>query len=134
MASGKGNDARYPKGTLSLQIPHFLSHGIDISDYFRGTLNVRLPKKEIRVIRPKFTALDVAWSPYIPPENFFFFDVEVSYKGHSYQGLIYMPDPATKTDHFQDRCVVELLLPKIQGLRSGKSISLKVEDAQIQFQ
>lgn len=134
VASGKGNDTRYPKGTLLLQIPHFQSHGIDISDYYNGTLNVRIPHETVRLIAPKHTAREVAWSPHIQPENFFFFDVEVCFEGHSFKGLIYMPDPATKTDHFQDPSVIELLLPQIPGIKTGKSISLRTEDAQIQFQ
>ena len=45
-----------------------------------------------------------------------------------------MPDPKTKTDHFQNTSILELLLPEIAGIKSGKSISLEVEDAQILIQ
>jgi len=133
-ASGSGKDPRYPQGTLYLQIPYFQQIGIDLSAYYAGTLNVHLGDRTVRVIQPKFKAMGVAWSSHIPPENFFFFDVWATFEGHSYRGLIYMPDPSTKTDHFQDPSMVELLLPKIPGVKEGKSISLKVEDAQIQIQ
>ena len=132
-ASGMGKDPRYPEGTLHLQIPHFRKIGIDISNYYPGTINVHLGTKTVRIIKPKFLAKDISWSPHIPPENFFFFDVWATYEGQQYQGLIYMPDPATKTDHFQDPALIELLLPEISGIKSGKSISLRVEDAQIEI-
>ena len=134
VASGQGKDARYPKGTLHLQTPYFKALGIDLSNFFPGTLNVHLGQKSIIIRNPKYQAIAIAWSSYIAPENFFFFDVEVEFEGHLYKGLIYMPDPATKTDHFQDASMIELLLPKIPGIKSGKSISLKVEDAQILIQ
>ena len=134
VASGMGEDPRYPKGTLHLQTPYFQEIGIDLSSYYPGTLNVQLNRKSFRILNPKYSALNIAWSDYIPPENFFFFDVEVDFEGQSYEGLIYMPDPATKTDHFQHTSMLELLLPKIPGIKSGKSISLKVEDAQILIQ
>ena len=133
-ASGQGNDPRYPKGTLHLQIPHFEALGIDISAFHQGTLNVDLGDKSVYPVNPKYKAMGIQWSSYIPPENFFFFDVRVRFEGQSYKGLIYMPDPATKTDHFQDPSMLELLLPEIPGIESGKSISLEVEDAQIRIQ
>lgn len=134
VASGRGDDPRYPKGTLYLQIPHFESLGIDISPFHMGTLNIDVGDKSVRIIRPKYCALGIKWSPHIPPENFFFFDVQATYEGHTYTGLIYLPDPATKTDHFQDPSIIELLLPEIPGIKSGKSISLEVEEAQILIQ
>lgn len=132
-ASGQGNDSRYPRGTLRLQMPYFEKYGIDLSAYYIGTINIDIGKKKIRIKTPKYTAVDIGWSPYILPENFFFFDVQATFEGHTYTGLIYMPDPATKTDHLQSPAVLELLLPKIPGIKSGKSISLKVDDAQIQI-
>ena len=38
-ASGRGSD-RYPEGTLAAQIPIFAGLGLDLSDMYRGTLNV----------------------------------------------------------------------------------------------
>ena len=40
VASGKGQDPRYPKGTLRLQYPFFKERGLDLGDYFLGTLNI----------------------------------------------------------------------------------------------
>lgn len=133
VASGRGNDPRYPRGTLALQIPHFQNQGIDLTLYYPGTINVKLKGKKAEIIQPKHTAWNVNWSSHISPENFFFFDAEIEFEKKRYKGLIYMPDPDTKTDHFQDESLVELLLPRIPGVKSGKSISLKVKDTQIHF-
>lgn len=134
VASGQGGDSRYPGGTLRMQMPYFLEYGIDLSSYHIGTINVALGEKKIQVLAPKFKVINFAWSSHIPPENFFFFDVQAIFEGRACIGLIYMPDPATKTDHFQDSAVLELLLPFIPGIKSGKSISLRVDDAQIKIQ
>ena len=134
VASGQGNDERYPKGTLHLQLPYFQKLGIDISIYHPGTINVNIGNKTVHIKDPKYRAMGIDWSSHIPPENFFFFDVEATYEGQIYSGLIYMPDPATKTEHFQAMSIIELLLPKIPGIKSGNSISLKVEDVQILIQ
>lgn len=133
VASGQGNDPRYPEGTLALQLPHFQKQGLNLTSYYPGTINVFLKGKKVVIIQPKYTVLNVNWSSHIPPENFFFFDVAVVFDGKKYQGLIYMPDPKTKTDHYQGASIVELLLPKIPGVKTGKSISLIVEDEQIHF-
>ena len=39
-ASGKGKDERYPEGTLKQQFHHFLERGLDLSDFFMGTINL----------------------------------------------------------------------------------------------
>ncbi len=34
VASGKGNDPRYPEGTLLLQMPFFKERGLNLEQYF----------------------------------------------------------------------------------------------------
>ncbi len=49
-----------------------------------------------------------------------------------YEGLIYMPDPATKTDHMQNPSVLEIMLKeKIEGLKNGQNITLELNTEQI---
>jgi hypothetical protein len=38
--------------------------------------------------------------------------------------MIYIPDPATKPDHFQDPSIIEGLAEKIEGLNYGDTVSL----------
>jgi len=44
-----------------------------------------------------------------------------------------MPDPATKEAHFQNPNVLELLLPKIEGLAYGASIEINVAENQLEL-
>ncbi len=133
VASGKGNDPRYPGGTLELQAPLFKNFGLDISPFYPGTINLDISPYRFTVLSPKHYFKHIAWSSYIPPENFYFFDVVVHFCDKTYAGLIYMPDPETKTDHHQMPHMLELLLPKIVGLNYGDHLKIKVPEEQLQL-
>ena len=133
VASGKAGDPRYPKGTIKAQTQHFKSRGLDLSSYFPGTVNVDISPYSFRIKSPKYFIEKVNWSEHITPENFYFFDVVVTYRQANYKGLIYMPDPATKEEHFQNPSVLELLLPKLEGLNYGASVFIEVAEAQLEL-
>jgi hypothetical protein len=40
VASGKSGDPRFPKGTLELQKPFFYERGLNLDDYYSGTINL----------------------------------------------------------------------------------------------
>ena len=51
VASGKSEDGRFPDGTLNLQIPFFNKLGLNLSHFYRGTLNLDLsPVHKIGVV------------------------------------------------------------------------------------
>ena len=133
IASGKADDNRYPGGTIKAQLKHFLDRGLDLSIYFPGTINVDIQPHSYRIIHPKYFFEQVEWSAFIAPENFYFFDVECRMDNKTYKGLIYMPDPMTKEEHFQASSVLELLLPKVEDLQYGHSMIIETEQHQIQF-
>ena len=133
VASGKAKDPRYPKGTLNAQFEHFIRKGLDLSRYFPGTINLDIAPYSIKIMKPKYFLENINWSGFIPPENFYFFDVSLHINNNTYKGLIYMPDPATKADHFQNPTILELLLPKIDGLKYGDSVIVEVDDQQIEL-
>jgi len=133
VASGKGGDPRYPKGTIHAQMEHFKKKGLDLSPYFPGTINVDISPFTFKIKTPKHFLAQVDWSPYIPPENFYFFDAIVTYDGKDYVGYVYMPDPATKEEHFQNPNVLELILPKIEGLAYSDSIEINVAEDQLEL-
>lgn len=134
VASGKGGDLRFPEGTIRQQWPHFKKRGLDLSQYFPGTVNVDITPYTIRIKSPKHYFDKIDWSEHIPPENFYFFDVTVTHNRADYQGLIYLPDPSTKSEHFQGASVLELLLPKIEGLKYDASIEISVKEDQISME
>lgn len=133
VASGQGKDPRYPKGTIHAQFDHFSQKGLDLSPYFPGTVNVDIAPYSFKIIKPTYFLEHIGWSAFIPPENFYFFDTSLQHHQKTYKGLIYMPDPATKADHFQNPTILELLLPKIDGLTYGDSVLVDVDDEQIEL-
>lgn len=130
VASGKGKDKRYPEGTLKLQVKYFLEQGLDLSNYFMGTINLDISPCSYQIKKPKHFFKDINWSDYIPPENFYFFDITLHHNGNAYDGLVYMPDPKTKEDHIQKPNILELILPKIEGLEYGIKVEIAFKNDQ----
>ncbi len=131
VASGKRKDKRYPEGTLKQQFNHFLERGLDLSNYFMGTINLDISPNSYKIKAPKYFFKNIDWSDHIPPENFYFFDVSLYSEGQTYEGLIYMPDPETKEDHVQKPTILELILPKINGLDYGHFIDIGIKKDQL---
>ena len=44
-----------------------------------------------------------------------------------------MPDPKTKTDHHQISNLLELLMPKIEGIKEGENVILKLRKDDFDF-
>lgn len=133
VASGKGKDNRYPEGTLKLQMPFFNERGLDLSAFFIGTINIDISPYQFSIKKYKYYFKEINWSIYIPPENFYFFEVQLIFKENFYKGLIYMPDPKTKFDHHQISSLFELLMPKIEGIKQGENIILKLREGDFKF-
>jgi hypothetical protein len=134
VASGLNGNPRFPGGTLRMQWPFFLELGLDLSGYHLGTLNVTIAPVGYRVVQSRFTFRAVKWHPTEPAEDFSFFDVTVHRDGKaSVKGLIYLPHPETKPEHFQGAAVLELLLPWTEGMSYGTDLRLEVPPDQMQF-
>ena len=133
VASGKAGDPRYPQGTLKEQIPFFKERGLDLSLYFPGTINLDISPLGFIIQQPKLFLEKINWSPHIPPENFYFFDLKLLIDGQEYEGLIYMPDPETKVEHEQRSTILELILPKIPGLEYGDTVEIEVPEEQLRI-
>ena len=130
-SSGKVKDPRYPSGTIQAQFECFRERGLDLSAYFSGTVNVDIAPHSFRIKKPTYFFENVDWSEHIPPENFYFFDVSLQLDEKTYDGLIYLPDPTTKEEHFQQPTTLELLLPKIDGLAYGDAVIVDIKEDQL---
>lgn len=124
VASGLGGDPRFPNGTLAEQIPLFADHGIDLTPYQRGTLNLAVDG--ILLLERPDHVVTMTWTPHFPPETFAFLACIVEVAGTRRDGLVYQPDPATKPDHPQPANVVEVLAPPLGDL-VGRSVVLEVD-------
>ncbi len=133
VASGKSKSSKYPEGTLRLQFKHFLKRNLDLSPYFMGTINLDIAPYIYEIKKPKYFFENINWTDHIPPENFYFFDVSLLFKDITYKGLIYMPDSSTKEEHVQGPSVLELLLPKIDGLNYYDIVVVELDDTQIEL-
>ena len=123
IASGGASNSPYPKGSIEMQAPHFLERGLDISPFYPGTLNVSIDPHRFE-LRPKDTLHRVRWSPEHDPESFSFAPIQLTWQQQSYDGLVYYPRPETKINHFQDPTVLELLMPRIEGIAYGDEVTL----------
>lgn len=130
VASGQStSDTRFPLGTIRMQEPFFKERGLDLAaffggDFIRGTLNLSISPLSFKIAKPEYFFEQVKWADLFPPENFFMSPVKVLFGGKEHQGMIYIPDPATKPDHFQDPSIIEVLAEKIEGLNYGDTVSL----------
>jgi len=127
VASGLNEDPRFPGGTLRMQAPHFRARGLDVESFHLATLNVSIAPLRYRVRQARQTFRNVKWHPTEPAEDFSFFDCRVRRDDASPAiGLIYYPHPETKPEHFQQPDVLELLLPRIEGLHYGAIVDVEV--------
>ncbi len=132
VASGQANDARFPEGTVQMQMPLFAAQGLRLDAYFPGTINVSIHPKSYTVRQAKHTFKQVKWAKNAPPEDFSFFDCQVVLAtGQRLPGLIYYPHPETKPEHFQDPATLEVLTEFIEGVSYGMTIGLELDPSQL---
>jgi len=108
-----------------MQQPFFKANGIDISQFYAGTLNVDLAPQVPQLSGIVFDGM-LRWHDNFK-EHFVLAKIEFEAKGRRYTGLWYYPDPATKVAHFQRASVVELLLPWVEGLEIGEHVKVRFE-------
>jgi len=131
VASGTGEDPRYPDGTLRLQIPYFLERGLDLRPFHNGTLNLDLAPRTFRLTNPEWSFAAVEWTNLHPPENFRFSRICIGWRDQLRPGLIYSPDPATKAAHEQPPTVMEILAPTLPGIGEGSSLVVWTNPAEV---
>jgi CTP-dependent riboflavin kinase len=133
VASGRGADSPYPHSTIEMQIPFFKQLGLDLTPYFRGTLNISIRPKTFTIVRPEFTFRAVAWTDRHPPEDFSFSRCRVSVQEVSYDGWVYYPHPETKKRNFQDPTLIEVIAPFIPRIQYGLEIELETNPLEIRI-
>jgi hypothetical protein len=138
VASGAAADPRFPRGTIAMQAPLFRARGVDLAaligaEPVMGTVNVDLTPAAPRVLVPEIELRAVRWSPTMPAENFWLFRTAIEHVQRTHSALIYMPDPATKPEHHQPSGVVEIIAPRLEGLRLGQMVVITADANFIRF-
>jgi hypothetical protein len=123
----------YPYGTLEKQKPYFKALGLDLDNYFNGTLNVSIHPHTFKMKNPQFTFERVEWTDLHPPETFSFSRCVLGFMGKRYAGWVYYPHPETKERHFQQPSMIEILAKFIPGIQYGVEIELELKGEEIQL-
>ena len=131
VASGMAEDSPYALGTLEMQLPHFKKLGLDLSDYFLGTLNICISPHKFKICNPQYTFPLVKWHPNYPAETFSFSPCQLTFQGIDYRGLIYYPHPKTKIGHFQSDSIFEVVSHPIPNIKYGDVVELGVNSSEI---
>lgn len=129
VASGPSKD--YPYGALDRQRPIFASRGLDLSEYFNGTLNIDIRPQTFEVVRPEFTFQRVEWTDLHPPEHFSFSRCKVVFNEAEYEGWVYYPHPETKLRHFQNPSLLEVIAYPIADLAYGDELDVLLNAEEI---
>ena len=130
VASGPSKD--YPYGALDQQRPIFAARGLDLSDYFNGTLNIDISPRTFKVLQPDFTFRRVEWTDLHPPEDFSFSRCKVMFKEVEYDGWVYDPHPEIKLRNFQNPSLLEVIAMEINGIQYGDHLHVSVNPARIE--
>jgi hypothetical protein len=131
VASGTASDSPYPSGTIAMQTPFFKALGLDLAEYFQGTLNISISPRTFQIIQPEFTFPEVEWTDRHPPEDFSFSRCRVLLQGASYGGWIYYPHPETKKRNFQSPSILEVVAQPIPDIDYGCQVLLEYNPLEI---
>ena len=129
VASGPSKD--YPYGALDRQRPFFKAGGLDLDDYFNGSLNIDIRPLQFAVRMPEFTFYHVEWTDLHPPEHFSFSHCKVIFKEIPYDGWVYYPHPETKLRHFQNPSLLEVIAMAIPGIQYGDKLQVLLNPQEI---
>ncbi|MBO0723820.1 MAG: hypothetical protein J2P41_23545 [Blastocatellia bacterium] len=121
----------YPAGTIAMQIPFFRERGLDLTPYYRATLNISISPYKLRVTKAEYRFPRVDWTSKHPPEDFSFSRCRLIYAGEKHEGWIYYPHPETKIRHYQNDSLIEVIAHYIRGISYGARIELLVNPAEI---
>lgn len=121
----------YPYSSLEKQKPFFKTLGLDLYEYFNGTLNISIAPLKFKMKHPEFTFELVEWTDLHPPETFSFSRCKVFFKGKGYTGWVYYPHPETKKSHFQNESLIEVISYEIPKIQYGDEIEIELNTDEI---
>lgn len=121
----------YPYSSLEKQKPFFKALGLDLQEYFNGTLNISIAPFVFDMAHPEYTFELVEWTDLHPPETFSFSRCKVIFKGVEYAGWVYYPHPETKKTHFQNPSLIEVITYQITEIQYGDTLDVEVNTDEI---
>lgn len=131
VASGVNPESPFPDSTIRLQLPHFAARGLELDGVFAGTLNLSIAPATFELLKPEVTLRDLVWLDRFHPEDFSFLRCQLAFGHQSYCAWLYYPHPQTKTMHFHDNTVMELLARKIADIGYGDTLTLGYDPSKL---
>ena len=129
VASGPSKD--YPYGTLEKQIPLFKQLGLDLENFYQGTLNVSVAPLAFEMVKPEYTFRQVAWTDLHPAEDFSFSRCKLRFRNVDYAGYVYYPHPETKKRHFESASILEIITVRIPDIKYGDQVEVELNGEEI---
>lgn len=127
-----GPSKAYPEyGSIEKQKPFFKKLGLNLDRMFNGTLNISIKPYEFAIANPQYKFKKVKWTELTNAEDFFLSSCKITFQGKEYNGYVYYPDPKTKHQHFQDTSTIEVLAPRIPGIKYRNVVEITLNNAEI---
>jgi len=122
---GVASGASSPGGVGTLhQQKDALGRFIDWAEFWPGTINVCIAPRVCAWRRKTPTIRNLKWSAEQPAEDFGLSRCRIDVMGLNRPAWVYFPLPGTKTQHIHEASIVEIVAPRIEGLRKGQVVSL----------
>lgn len=131
VASGAAADSPYPSGTIEMQTPFFESLGLDLTEYFKGTINISISPRTFQLTKPELTFRQIEWTDRHPPEDFSFSRCRILFQGSIYDGWLYYPHPETKKRNFQNPSILEIIASPIPNIKYGDKVKIEYNPLEI---
>ncbi|MGP1386138.1 MAG: hypothetical protein ACTS2F_21445 [Thainema sp.] len=131
VASGKSRSSQYADSSIKIQKPFFKQLGLDLVDFYDGTLNISIEPYCFTMKNPEFTFFNVEWTSLHPPEHFSFSSCKLLFEGIEFNGWIYYPHPETKKSHFQNPSILEIIAPPISNIKYGDEIQILINKNEV---
>lgn len=114
-----------------MQTPFFQALGLDLTEYFKGTLNISISPHTFQLTNPELTFRQVEWTDRHPPEDFSFSRCRVLFQALTYNCWIYYPHPETKKRNFQNPSILEIIAPPIANIQYGDKVEIEYNPLEV---
>lgn len=114
-----------------MQTPFLQALGLDLTEYFKGTLNISISPHTFQLINPAFTFRQVEWTDRHPPEDFSFSRCRVLFQASTYNCWIYYPHPETKKRNFQNPSIIEIIAPPIANIKYTDRVEIEYNPLEV---
>lgn len=126
VASGLSKNSPYEKGTIELQKPFFKKLGLDLDDYYNGTLNLNISPYKFVCVKSNLIFKNIKWHNDFSAETFSFSKCKIFFNNSSFNALVYYPHKETKIRHTHKDTTIEIISTFINNLNYGDFLEVEL--------